>query len=155
MYKSVLAAVIVLLSRIVMAQDSRPPEVSFRAKDEGFLRQYAKTYRFSLGRPRSVEMVPGGPAVLFLRSQPRSFVQDLYEFDCRTAKERVLLTANQILVGADEQLSAEEKALRERLRLATRGIAHFELSDDGTKVLVPLSNRLFVIERESGRSVAR
>jgi dipeptidyl-peptidase-4 len=42
--------------------------------------------------------------------------------------------------------------LRERLRLAARGIARFDLSADGTKVLVPLSNRLFVIELESGDS---
>ncbi|HWB11961.1 MAG TPA: DPP IV N-terminal domain-containing protein [Pirellulales bacterium] len=147
-----LATIVALLPSIILAQDAQPPEVSIRAENEDFLRQYAETYRFSLGRPRSAQILPGGSAVLFLRSQPRSFVHDLYEFDCRTGRERVLLTANQILLGGGEQLSAEEKALRERLRLATQGIARFDLSDDGTKVLVPLSNRLFVVERESGTS---
>src|SRR5205823_8295966 len=33
-----------------------------------------------------------------------------------------------------------------------RGIARFDLSHDGSKVLVPLSNRLFVIERATGKS---
>jgi dipeptidyl-peptidase-4 len=80
-------------------------------------------------------------------------VQDLYEFDCQTGAERVLLTAGQILAGDDEQLSAEEKALRERLRMAARGIARFELSHDGSKVLVPLSNRLFVVDRASRKSM--
>ena len=136
---------------IVLADDAEPLEVAIRAENEGFLRQYAETYRFSLGRPRSAQMAPDGSAVLFLRSQPRSFVQDLYEFDCQSGRERVLLTASQILSGGDEQLSAEEKALRERLRLAAQGVARFDLSDDGTKVLVPLSNRLFVVERESGK----
>jgi dipeptidyl-peptidase-4 len=152
MLARLLAGSIVLLPSMVLAQASQPLDVSIRAENEDFLRQYAETYRFSLGRPRSAQILPGGSAVLFLRSQPRSFVQDLYEFDCGTGGERVLLTADQILRGGDEQLSAEEKALRERLRLAARGIARFDLSDDGTKVLVPLSNRLFVVERESGQS---
>src|SRR5262245_26083142 len=148
-----LATITALLPSVVPAQDAGRPEVSIRAENEDFLRQYAETYRFALGRPRSAQVTPGGSAVVFLRSPPRSFVQDLYEFDCQTGAERVLLTADQILAGGDEELSAEEKALRERLRLAARGIARFDLSDDGTKVLVPLSNRLFVIDRESGKSV--
>lgn len=145
------AAVVAMVPVIVLADDAEPLEVAIRAENEDFLRQYAETYRFSLGRPRSAQMAPDGSAVLFLRSQPRSFVQDLYEFDCQSGRERVLLTASQILSGGDERLSAEEKALRERLRLAAQGVARFDLSDDGTKVLVPLSNRLFVVERESGK----
>ena len=152
MLARLLATTMAMVPSIVLAQYTEPLDVSVRAENEEFLRQYAETYRFSLGRPRAPQMVPDGSAVLFLRSQPRSFVQDLYEFDCQTQSERVLLTANQILLGGDERLSAEEKAVRERLRLAARGIARFDLSDDGTKVLVPLSNRLFVVERESGKS---
>src|SRR5262245_25431397 len=125
---------------------------SIRAENEEFLRQYAETYRFSLGRPAQAKIVPDGSAVLFLRSPPRSFVADLYEFDCRTGRERVLLTADQILGGTSEQLSAEEKAQRERLRLATRGIARYDLSEDGSQVLVPLSGRLFVVARATGES---
>src|SRR5262245_3097646 len=79
----------------------KPPQqshadVSVHSETEDFLRQYAKTLRFSLGRPRTFTVAPGGD-VLFLRSGPRSFVQDLYEFDSKTGKERVLLTAQQIL----------------------------------------------------------
>ena len=36
------------------------------------------------------------------------------------------------------------------MRLAARGIASFELSRDGRRVLVPLSGRLFVVERATG-----
>jgi len=116
-----------------------------------FLEQYAATYRFSLGRPKNIAVTPGGEAVLFLRSGPRSFVQDLFEFDCKTGRERVLLTADKVLGGAEEHLTAEELARRERMRLASRGIASYTLSEDGEKVLVPLSGRLFVVERASGR----
>ena len=68
------------------------------------------------------------------------------------AHERVLLTAEQILAGGEEKLSAEEKAQRERLRQTARGIARFDLSEDGSKILVPLSGRLFVVDRASGKS---
>ena len=40
-----------------------------------FLEQYAATYRFSLGRPASIQITRAGDAVLFLRSGPRSFVR--------------------------------------------------------------------------------
>ena len=125
---------------------SRPESIA----DNAFLEQYAATRRFSAGYPTAVKVVPDGSAVLFLRSPARSFVQDLYEFDTTTGEERLLLTADQILRGAEENLSVEEKARRERMRLSARGIAGYQLSKDGTKILVPLSGRLFVIERTSG-----
>src|SRR5690606_19371581 len=67
-----------------------------------------------------------------------------------TQEERVLLTAEQILAGGEEVLTAEEKARRERTRSAARGIATYDLSPDGRRILVPLSGRLFVVERETG-----
>ncbi len=153
MHRQITAWVMAMVAwAMVVGARAETPSVSIRTENEEFLRQYAETYRFTLGRPRSAQVTPDGNAVLFLRSQPRSFVQDLYEFDCRTGEERVLLTADKILAGGDEQLSPEEKAMRERLRLAARGIARFDLSKDGKSVLVPLSNRLFVIERDSGNS---
>src|ERR1700724_893220 len=98
----------------------------------------------------AIQGVPGGRAVLFLRSGPRSFVRDLYELDPQAGDERLLASAEQLLGGGEERLSAEEKARRERARLPARGIASFALPDDGARVLVPLSGRLFVIERSTG-----
>ncbi|MBC7835879.1 MAG: DPP IV N-terminal domain-containing protein [Phycisphaerales bacterium] len=118
-------------------------------RDE-FLERYAATYRFTLGQPRAITVTPDGKAVLFLRSGPRSFVQNLYELDVATGQERVLLTAEKILGGGEEDLTPEELARRERMRMASRGIASYQLSKDGSKVLVPLSGRLFVIERRTG-----
>ncbi|MEE8410150.1 MAG: DPP IV N-terminal domain-containing protein [Myxococcota bacterium] len=115
--------------------------------DPVFLEQYAATYRFRLGKPSSINVTRDGDAVLFLRSEARSFVRNLYSFDVATRKETVLLTAEQILAGTEEELSVEEKARRERMRLAARGIATYDLSNDGKRMLVPLSGRLFVVER--------
>jgi dipeptidyl-peptidase-4 len=118
--------------------------------DPRFLEQYTATLRFTLGTPQAIQVVPGGRAVLFLRSGPRSLVRDLYQLDPRAGDERLLASAAQLLGGGEERLSAEEKARRERARLAARGIASYALPDDGARVLVPLSGRLFVIERSTG-----
>lgn len=117
--------------------------------DSGFIDAYAATGGFRLGQPAGIEVTPNGDAVLFLRSGPRAFSRNLYSFDVATGEESVLLTAEQILQGAAEQLSAEERARRERLRMSARGIARYELSEDGQKILVPLSGRLYVVDRAS------
>ena len=118
--------------------------------DTSLLDQYAATNRFRLGKPHSFKITPAGDAVLFLRSGSRTFAQDLWSFDPATDRERVLLTAEQILRGSEEQISAEERARRDRMRSGYRGIASFQLSEDGRRILVPLSGRLYVIERASG-----
>ena len=133
------------------SRDNTARPAALSSSNDDFLRQYASTLRFSLGRPRSITIAPDG-GVLFLRSGPRSFVQDLHEFNPATGVERVLLTADQILAGQEEALTPEERARRERLRLATRGISGYQLSQDGATLLVPLSGRLFLIDRKTARS---
>ena len=111
-----------------------------------FLRTYAETNRFRLGHPRRIEVLPDGSGVLFLRSGPRSFEGRLWLFDTETGEERELLTAARLLGEEGEQeLSAEEAARRERMRLSATGIASFRVSPDGTQVLVPVSGRLFLV----------
>src|SRR5262245_11668557 len=117
---------------------------------DAFLELYGRSYGFRLGRPTALAPTPGGDEVLFLRSGPESFERDLYAFDLASGEERVVLTARAILQGAEERLSAEERARRERMRLVAGGIASFSLSKDGRRILAPLSGRLFVVERASG-----
>ncbi len=120
------------------------------AADQSFLTQYAQTHGFTLGRPASITVTPDGKTVLFLRSQPRSPVQSLFAFDVATGQERELLTAEKVIGAGGEKLTAEELARRERMRLTARGIAAYQLSEDGTKILVPLSGDLYVVELASG-----
>ena len=115
-----------------------------------FLRQYALTNRFRAGQPRSVWVAPDAQTVLFLRSSGRDFVQDLYQFDAASGKTERILTATELLGGTDEQLSAEERVRRERARQSARGIASFEVADDGIRMLVPLSGKLYLFDRETG-----
>lgn len=120
------------------------------ARAADVLERYAQTDRFRSGQPRTPVVTPDGREVLFLRSGPRDRVNELWRLDLRTGREQVLLTADGLMRGAEETLSVEERARRERLRLSARGIASFSLSGDGRRVLVPLSGRLFVLERATG-----
>jgi dipeptidyl-peptidase-4 len=119
--------------------------------DDAFLEQQALTHGFKLGRPARITVTPDGDAVLFTRTGPRSPVGDLYSFDVASGRETRLLSAQELLAGAAESLSDEEKARRERQRKATRGIVGFELSRDGKRLLVPLSGKLYLVERAGGK----
>ena len=116
--------------------------------DAEFLSLYAETNRFRYGHPRGFTFLPDGSAVLFLRAEGRSPRTQLYELDLESGDERVLLTAEQLLGADTEELTPEERARRERLRLTASGIARFTLSRDGTQLLVPQSGRLFLVARE-------
>src|SRR5437660_11852321 len=85
--------------------------------DTSYLRDHAETRGFMLGRPVKPKPTPDGKAVLFLRSQARVPKLWLYEFDVATGKTRELLTPEQVLKGAEEHLTPEEKARRERQRV--------------------------------------
>ncbi len=117
--------------------------------DEAFLTQYAETLQFRLGLPNVVAIAPDGCA-LFTRTPARSFTADLYELSPQ-GQERLLATAQTLLAGGAEALSDAEKARRERTRTATRGILYAELSADGEQVLVPLGERVFLLQRSTGQ----
>jgi dipeptidyl-peptidase-4 len=119
--------------------------------DTSYLRDHAETRGFMLGRPVGAKPTPDGKAVLFLRAQARVPTLRLYEFDVATARTRELLTPEQVLKGAEEHLSPEEKARRERMRVSVGGFTSFQLSEDGDLILVSLSGKLFVVERDGGR----
>lgn len=66
--------------------------------------------RFRLGGPTHLCVTPTGDALLFLRTaHARSFIQELYEVNLKTGAEKVLLTAEQLLNGKGEEISAEGK----------------------------------------------
>ncbi len=137
-----------------MSQTPRSPAVpsspaGWPALDEGFIAQYAATFGFRLGMPKEIAFAPDGD-VLFTRTEARGFVADLYEWDAATGAVRTVLTAAALIGGDDEALSPQERARRERLRQATRGISGYQLSEDGATLLVPVSDRLFVVDRGSG-----
>src|ERR687883_1040936 len=113
--------------------------------DLRFLTDYAQTRAWQLGRPTSIRVTPDGSAVLFLRAPPRNPELRLFSFDVKTARVRELITPEQVLGGAGEQVSPEEAARRERMRVTSRGFTSYDLSQDGKLVMVTISGRAFVL----------
>ncbi len=121
--------------------------MTWPALNETFLAAAAATFNFRLGLPVPLAITPDG-AVLFRRTPPRSFASDLYQLDSNTGAITTLVTAAQLLGGSSEQLSDAEKARRERTRTATRGIVSISVASDGRRLLIPLGERLFVLDRD-------
>ncbi|MBL8645189.1 MAG: DPP IV N-terminal domain-containing protein [Rhodospirillaceae bacterium] len=110
-----------------------------------FFRDLAETRDYSLGNIVSPKFTPDGKTVIFLRGGARDPVLRLYAFDIATSQERELITPAQVLGSAEEQLSPEEKARRERARVSVRGFTRFELSKDGHRLIVSLSGKLYML----------
>ncbi len=117
-----------------------------------FVRDYAETRGFTLGRPLRARPTPEGKAVLFLRAQARQPTLELFEFEVATGRTRRLLSPAAVLGGRAEHLSAEGKARRERMRVSLGGFTDFQLSEDGARCLLSLGGELWVYERASGRA---
>src|SRR5262245_57676994 len=115
--------------------------------DASFLRLYSETDRFQLGRPVNPKPTPDGKHVLFLRSPAKSRNRSLFEFDVATGKTRELLTPDALLKGGEENLTPEEKARRERMRVTAGGFADFHMDETGRFLILPLSGKLFVFDR--------
>lgn len=139
-----IAWLIVLFSQCGLAAGQTATPANPVPLGPGFLRDYAATRGFNLGRPSNPQPTPDGKAVLFLRSQPRLAKMSLYRFETESGQTRELISPEQILKGNEEKLSPEEKARRERMRVSVGGITRFELSRDGSKILLALSGKLFV-----------
>src|SRR5262245_32404457 len=136
-----------LLTGAVMGQEATKD----KSLDTRFLRDYAATRGFMLGRPAKAKPTPDGKGVLFLRSQARVPQMALFEFDVARGETRELLTAQSLLKGAEEKLSPEEKARRERMRVSVGGFADFQIAPDGSRILVSLSAKLYLVGRTDGK----
>lgn len=134
---------------IVPARSDEKPPVEQKPLDASFLRLYAETRGFMLGRPVKPKPTPDGKAVLFLRSEAKKPQLSLFEFEVATGKTRELLTPATLLKGVEEKLSPEEKARRERMRITAGGFTDYQLSEDGKLILLNLSGKLYVYHRDT------
>ena len=127
------------------------PAAEPESADLRYFRELVETRNYSLGQPVSPQITPDGKAVIFLRGGARDPVLRLYEFTIADSKLREILTPEKLLQGAEEKLTAEERSRRERERQSLRGFTSFQLSKDGSKLLVTLSNKLYLVARSDGR----
>ena len=111
-----------------------------------FPRQNARTLRFSLGRPRSFSVSDDGATVLFVRSASATDrVGGLWRWT-EAVGEVQLVDPADLLSGAHEDLSAAERARRERARESAGGIVGYTVDAAFARVAFTLSGRLFVTE---------
>jgi dipeptidyl-peptidase-4 len=146
-----LLAALALLSAPVPVLAQPKPAAPAAAPAPSFLRQLSETRSFGLGRPGMATIAPDEQTVFFLRASPDTRRQSLFAFDVATGQTREVLTPEALLQGAEETLSPEEKARRERMRMSAMGFTSFALSKDGSALRLGLSGKLYVVERASGK----
>ncbi len=95
--------------------------------------------------PRSLKFSPDGTLVTFLKGKTDdSNVLDLWAYDAATGAERMLVDSR-VLVPDEGELSEEEKARRERMRVSAEGIISYQWDESGAAVLVPLGGDVFYV----------
>ncbi|MDW4908874.1 prolyl oligopeptidase family serine peptidase [Streptomyces sp. ADMS] len=116
-----------------------------------FPRRHARTQRFSLGAPRAFTVAPSGSRVAYLRSSSGTDRANmLWVLDLPDGGERVAADPFALLGGADEELSGEERARRERSREGSAGIVGYATDAAVELAAFALSGRLFVAELQAG-----
>jgi dipeptidyl-peptidase-4 len=108
------------------------------------------TRGYTRGLPRDPMPSPDGKCVYFLQSGPEDQRQELHRFDVATGASRRFVTL--AMLGGEAKLSPEEQARRERERQTERGITRFEVSRDGSVLLIPYSGDLFVVTAAGGQA---
>jgi dipeptidyl-peptidase-4 len=118
---------------------------------ESFPRRHARTQRFTLGAPRAFAIAPDGSRVAFLRSASGTDrANKLWVYDMTDGEERVAADPLTLLNGAIEELSAEERARRERSREGGAGIVGYATDSAVELASFALSGRLFTAELRAG-----
>ena len=129
----------------------RSAPVTQTGSTESFPRATARTQGFTRGAPRSFQLDPAGERLLFLRSRSGTDpVNCLWSFDTGTAAETLVADPADLLGAGAEELSAEERARRERSREASAGIVAFATDRDATVAAFALSGRLWLADLSAG-----
>jgi len=102
------------------------------------------------------KIAPNGSRVTFLKGRENDREQlDLWEYHIADREQRLLVDSTQ-LVPEEGELSTEEKARRERQRIAgLKGIVSYNWSPDGQALLFPLGGDLYHLRLGESQKVAR
>lgn len=112
-----------------------------------FPRLSARTMNFQLGLPRGFTVSPDGGRIVFLRTDsPTARAHSLWVYDIASGDERCVADPSVLLTGGSEELTAEERARRERMRVGTAGVVAYGTDDAVSVGVFALSSRLFVVD---------
>ncbi len=95
----------------------------------------------------NAKISPDGKRVTFLRGKAEAANQlDLWEYNIASGKTQLLVDSKKLIAG-EEVLSDEEKARRERQRIAGfSGIVDYQWGSDGNTLLFPLGGELYLYD---------
>jgi dipeptidyl-peptidase-4 len=103
--------------------------------------------------PRNLEISPDGKRVTFLQGKSSDHERlDLWEYDLKSKTTQMLFNSDDLSSGPEE-LSDEEKARRERMRLSGTGIVTYEWSKDGTALIFPLAGNLYYFKLSAKKAL--
>ncbi len=103
------------------------------------------------------QIAPDGSRVTFLRGKDSDRNQlDLWEYHVASGETRMLVDSRVVLPG-EETLSDEEKARRERQRIAgLSGIVDYQWAPDSQRLLFPLGGELYLYDlSKAGKDAVR
>lgn len=93
---------------------------------------------------RGLRFSKDGSRLTFLKAKKENLeILDLWEFDLASGRSQLLVDAKTIF-SKDIEMSEEEKARRERLRITSQGITEYEWSETGGQIVFPANNDLFL-----------
>ncbi len=149
-FARLLAALLLAMTLSAAAADSAPQKLTLEA-----IAGEVPLAGPSLMQPR---IAPDGSRVTFLRGgEADGFRLDLWEYDIASGQTRRLVAASDVLPGV-EALSDEEKARRERQRIAAfSGIVAYQWAPDSRRLLFPLGGELYLydLDAKAGKAVRR
>ncbi|NLB57181.1 MAG: S9 family peptidase, partial [Gammaproteobacteria bacterium] len=128
--------------------------------DDGRLTLEAITGDAPLAGPTLMrpQVAPDGSRVTFLRGRDEDRNRlDLWEYHIESGQTRMLVDSSVVLPG-EEELSDEEKARRERQRIAgLSGIVDYQWAPDARRLLFPLGGELYLYDlaAEGGDAVRK
>ncbi len=95
---------------------------------------------------RGAALSPDGTLVTFLKGRAEATATlDLWAIEAATGAERLLVSSTD-LVGAEAELSEEEKNRRERQRIYDTGIIDYQWDKQGKQILFPLGGDVFLYD---------
>jgi len=120
--------------------------------EDSYPRQSARTQRFTLGAPRNFSVAPDGSRVVFLRTgsgTDRTTMLWVADVGSHTLSERVVADPRDLFSG-NEELSAAERARRERAREGAGGVVGYATDSAVTLAAFALSGGLYVADLSGG-----
>ncbi|MBU2919697.1 S9 family peptidase [Psychrosphaera sp. F3M07] len=103
--------------------------------------------------PRNLTVSPDGQRATYIQSRADDYNRyDLWEYNVQSGK-RSMLVDSAALMSGEENLSDEEKARRERLRIYGKGILQYTWSADGKALMFPLAGDVYYYQLSTKKAV--